>query len=448
MTSARQEVLAMVGHPDAFAKNYRELLPLQIAAVNELLARQRERIPLLERRAKEAGLTAASNVQQLLPLLFPHTAYKSYPQAFLQKGQWDKMYQWTRTVAAIPEERLDFTGVSNLDQWIERMWSAGNRLAITSGTSGKPSILNANAGDHDRLRFVLQNITGDFEKTIKPDQSRHYFQCLPKKGPYAVNVMAEIYASSFGRPDSIHYISDEPLTAGQITRSIEMRNRVASGAATPTEIAEFEAEAAVRQQEMEKSMDRMVNKMIEVRQEPIWIMGVWPQVWQFVERMRRLGIKPGEFHPGSVLSAGGGRKGANIPEDFEEQIVGFLNKDLYRNRGYGMSEMAGSYKGCEAGRYHQLPSMVTCLMDDAGEQIVEQKGVVTGRFAFIDLNMEGRWGGLITGDRVTIDFSGRCPCGRPGPTLLPDIVRYKDLGDDKIGCAGTIDSYITGSLGA
>jgi hypothetical protein len=85
-------------------------------------------------------------------------------------------------------------------------------------------------------------------------------------------------------------------------------------------------------------------------------------------------------------------------------------------------------------------------MDDAGERVMEQKGTVTGRFAFIDLNWEGRWGGLITGDKVTMDFSGDCPCGRPGPTILPDIVRYKDIGDDKIGCAGTVDAYISGAV--
>ena len=35
-----------------------------------------------------------------------------------------------------------------------------------------------------------------------------------------------------------------------------------------------------------------------------------------------------------------------------------------------------------------------------------------------DLLYEGRWGGLITGDKVTVDFKPRCPCGRHGPTLL------------------------------
>jgi hypothetical protein len=61
--------------------------------------------------------------------------------------------------------------------------------------------------------------------------------------------------------------------------------------------------------------------------------------------------------------------------------------------------------------------------------------------------LEGRWGGLITGDKVTADLGGRCPCGRSGPTILDTITRYAQPGeDDHIGCAGTIDGYIRGAL--
>jgi hypothetical protein len=55
---------------------------------------------------------------------------------------------------------------------------------------------------------------------------------------------------------------------------------------------------------------------------------------------------------------------------------------------------------------------------------------------------------LITGDKVTVDFAPRCTCGRPGPTLLDNITRWAQTGeDDHIGCAGTIDNYIRGAVG-
>ena len=73
-------------------------------------------------------------------------------------------------------------------------------------------------------------------------------------------------------------------------------------------------------------------------------------------------------------------------------------------------------------------------------------GQIEGRMAFVDLTFDGRWGGLISGDKIQLDFND-CPCGRKGPTILDTITRYAQPGeDDHIGCAGTIDSYVRGAL--
>ena len=93
------------------------------------------------------------------------------------------------------------------------------------------------------------------------------------------------------------------------------------------------------------------------------------------------------------------------------------------------------------------------LLDSTGERLLRPEegrgGQVEGRFGFLDLLFDGRWGGVITGDKVTVDYSERCPCGRQGPTLLDNITRFAQVGqEDHIGCAGTIDSYIRGSLNA
>ena len=67
-----------------------------------------------------------------------------------------------------------------------------------------------------------------------------------------------------------------------------------------------------------------------------------------------------------------------------------------------------------------------------------------GRAAFFDLSIDGRWGGVISGDKVNLRL-GACDCGQKGATIGYDIVRYSDLGDgDKITCAGTIDAYVRG----
>jgi hypothetical protein len=69
---------------------------------------------------------------------------------------------------------------------------------------------------------------------------------------------------------------------------------------------------------------------------------------------------------------------------------------------------------------------------------------VEGRAAFFDLSLDGRWGGVISGDKISLQFEP-CACGNKGVSVKDNITRYADIkGDDKIGCAGTVDAYVRG----
>ncbi|HTV95954.1 MAG TPA: hypothetical protein VME42_08115, partial [Steroidobacteraceae bacterium] len=57
---------------------------------------------------------------------------------------------------------------------------------------------------------------------------------------------------------------------------------------------------------------------------------------------------------------------------------------------------------------------------------------------------EGRWGGLISGDKIRATWE-TCACGHRSPSIHENILRYADTaGGDKIACAGTIDAYVRG----
>jgi len=73
---------------------------------------------------------------------------------------------------------------------------------------------------------------------------------------------------------------------------------------------------------------------------------------------------------------------------------------------------------------------------------VSRNGTHTGRFGVIDLTQESRWGGVLSGDEVTMTF-GPCKCGKPGPFVEPMIRRFseKEGGDDKITCAGAPEAH-------
>ena len=107
---------------------------------------------------------------------------------------------------------------------------------------------------------------------------------------------------------------------------------------------------------------------------------------------------------------------------------------------------------CEAHVYHVPIGVIPLILDEAGERLLtpDADGRVTGRFAAFNLMVEGHWGGVISGDRVTAArFCERCDCGLPGPIIEESIVRYSELsvaGDDKLTCGGTMEQYIRGSI--
>ncbi|MEJ5976290.1 hypothetical protein WG901_06570 [Novosphingobium sp. PS1R-30] len=94
-----------------------------------------------------------------------------------------------------------------------------------------------------------------------------------------------------------------------------------------------------------------------------------------------------------------------------------------------------------------MPPWLVCLpLNKEGDALVPGvgEGKVEGRAAFFDLSMDGRWGGVISGDHIEVDYSP-CACGNRSPSIADNVYRYSDIeGDDKIGCAGTVDAYVRG----
>src|ERR1700722_10494600 len=148
MTPVRHQLIESIVDPDAaYSAPRAEVEARQIAAAQELFEERREQIPLVARRAMDAGIDSIRSLADLVPLLFAHTVYKSYPPSFVDKGQWDRMLQWLTTLSVQDTTRVDLTGVTDVDDWIERLWAHGHRVLATSGSSGKCSFLNHTVGD-------------------------------------------------------------------------------------------------------------------------------------------------------------------------------------------------------------------------------------------------------------------------------------------------------------
>ena len=99
MTPIRQELLDSITRVDRYDRSPAELRPLRLEAARELFKERIEQIPVLRRRAQDSGVTEIRRLADLVPLLFSHTVYKSYPVALVEEKKWDRLLQWLKTLS-------------------------------------------------------------------------------------------------------------------------------------------------------------------------------------------------------------------------------------------------------------------------------------------------------------------------------------------------------------
>ncbi|MFH0178099.1 hypothetical protein ACIA6D_25960 [Streptomyces cacaoi] len=445
MASAREQIRSLVLSGAPFDQPADELAELRLEAAREAFTAHRERIPLLRTRAEETGVHEITSLDDLVPLLFSHTSYKSYPVSLITAGRWDRLLRWYTTVSAVEPDDVDVDGVRDIDEWTDRVTAAGHRPYITSGTSGKVSFLNCDASDLSFLHDILEQLTC-WPDPLPPKPVRRGYLLAPASGPMRSIDGFRWHAEVFARPEDTRLLTEDPMRVSELMSSALLRRRMAEGTATPREISSFETASETRERELGAALARIVDDIAVHRDEPLLIAGMNNQQFSLIQALRARGVPDGSLHPDTLVLSGGGNKGRALPDDYQRQFAAFY-AGVRRVRSYGMTELQGSCLACEKSRYHIPPWVIPLVLDEPGETLLNaEHGVVEGRFAFLDVSLEGRWGGLISGDRVLVDFSP-CECGRAGPVVLPDIQRYGDLGgDDKITCAATLDSYVRGMI--
>lgn len=442
LTSSIETLQRLFDLDDPFVEKREELEPLWIDAINERFQQCRGRIRILDQLADKAGIDEVSSLDDVIPLLFAHTAYKSYPETFVDRGQWDRMNLWLNTLSKEQVEGVDTEGIADSDDWIKRLHEAGHYVFATSGTSGKNSFLNQTAADVEFSNTVT------VPRRVAQDRSRSVFVLGPRKAPNRASATFNHLVDVIGRPDAVYYLTDAELRISDLSAMARMRRRIGDGTATPSEIAEFEAGLKLRRDIGDQMLDGLIDKILEHREEPTLLVGLTPQLFRVVEGARERGFAKGSFHPDTHIMTGGGAKGFDMPPDHVEQIMQFFGVTLDNfTQGYGMQEASSGARMNEWGRYEFPGWIVPLVLDDAGEKLLEPKGKIAGRMALFDVSIDGRWGGIISGDRVVMDY-GPSPSGRAVPAVT-EIARYSDLegGDDKLTCAGTIDSFVRGAVG-
>jgi hypothetical protein len=428
-----------------------ELEALQVRAAEERLQEQRPLVPALDRRCKETGVEQVGSRADLVPLMFSHSTYKSYPASFVAKGQWARLSLWLETVTTAHVSDVDVSGATDVDGWMECLKAAGLHLVATSGTSGKHSFLLMDEGDVTRSQAVAVSLLG-FPYEVPKQNDRPITLLVPGNAPMRYGYAFRGYAAAVARPGAAHTLTDEPMRLSDSARAAAVRKAMADGSITPAELEQVRADDVERQRATDANIRRIADVVLGYRDEPQIVLGPYATWWRMMEIAHEQGVPDGSFHPGTIASITGGLKGMTLPDDYEAQLARFLG-DVKRIKLYGMSELSTTAPLCEAGLYHVPPWMTLLVVDETGEQLLDvgDDGWVTGRVAFYDPVWHGRWGGIVSGDQATANYWHTCSCGRTGTVIQDSIQRYSELsagGDDKLTCGGTIEQYIRGVVGA
>jgi len=447
MATAVEQLTRLVKSIDRYDIPHAELRERQIEAINERFQDRRDRIKLLGHRAKQAGLAQIRSLEDAVGVLFPHTAYKSYPESFLMDGKWDKLCRWLDTVSTHRVPALDPAQIGDVDDWIEQLQQRDVYVSCSSGTTGKSAMLPASGWDMDWLQ-VEAVAAFSWGSGVKPANDRRIFGLAPVASAPRNHFTGEAYRKALQDPASEPFsYPAPPITVGGLTQMVVLRKKIADGKATPSELQTYEEVSAARQQAMDAAVGIAAEAIVAARHDKLHVTGLWSGLYNVARVVREMGYSAKDFNPENSIYVGGGLKRAQLPGDYREFVYETFNIRPERNyQNYSMQELQSGMPRCrKGGRYHLPPWVVPLILDKSGDNLLPtEQGEYEGRAAFFDLSLDGRWGGVISGDRVSIDFSP-CACGARGPSIRDDIIRYADLeGDDKIGCAGTVDAYVRG----
>jgi len=447
MGTAVERLTKMVDAPDRFTYSHAELRDSQLAAMNELFQDRKGRIKLLASRAKEGDVNEVRTLADIVPLLFPHTAYKSYPESFLSEQKWDRLNKWLGTISPYPIAPIETADLADMDTWVDRMGAAGHYLSCSSGTTGKAAVLIASEAD---MEWTRKDTVGVYSwgAGVKPERDRRMFGVAPVAAVPKNLVVSAAQREAFCDPllDAFTF-PVPPITIGSQTAMVLLRKAIADGTALPGDIAAFEATSKEREAMFEQAYVTTAEALVAARSDKLHIMGMWNALYMVAKLVREMGYSGADFHPDNSLYVGGGLKRAQLPPDYQEFVFSTFNIPGTRHfQNYSMQELNSGMPKCGAGnRYHVPPWVIPLVLDEEGEELVPGgASEVEGRAAFVDLALDGRWNGVITGDKISLDY-GPCACGNASPSIRDDIARYADLkGDDKIGCSGTVDAYVRG----
>lgn len=428
-----------------------ELEELQRQAMSIRFEQHHDSIEMVRKLADRLEIKELNDFNDVVPLLFSHTAYKSYPPALVDKKRFDLLTKWLDKLTSYDLSQVDTQGCNSIDGWIDRLDDQTPLQAITSsGTTGTLSIIPKDKqGAADGMvawKICLFQTFGEepTEEVLNPEVDVIWPQFA--NGKLGQLRIANMLRSGFTGGDESRF---HPLYSGSVDTDLMFLASKMRAAASRGELDRLVIDPALAarkdefiamQERQPRELDAFFTRVTEqLRGKRVFMIGTYNMMYDIAKAGLDRGVKD-VFAKNSAVLTGGGMKGFVLPDNFMDVIKEFLGVDRIQV-GYGFSEASTFHWACEEGRYHVMPWVVPFVLDPDTSEPLPRTGRQTGRSAVYDILLRAHWGGVITGDEVTIDWDLQCPCGRTSVAFEGDIMRYSEkqgVEDDRITCAATM----------
>lgn len=426
------------------------LAEMQRRAMGLRFAQHYEGIEMLRKHADKHGVTELVEFDDVVPLMFPHTAFKSYPASLLTNRRFELLAKWLDKQTVYDLSGVDFEGCSGLTDFVERIDAQSELNVLTSsGTTGTMSLIpKSKTMTVYAMRIWHTFMFQEFGSEPTAEQRNATVDVVwPTFSKGTAGILRTIpqLIDTFcgGDATRFHKLYDFGVDSDLLVLASQLRLAAAKGEMDRVDISPellakkeaFEAQLARMPEDMARFLETMTDELAGKR---IFMVGTAQQLYD----MAVAGLERGDenvFAPDSIILTGGGMKGAVLPDGWLDVVHRFLGVTRLR-KGYGFSEGGTFHWRCEHNRYHVMPWVIPFVLDPDTSEPLPRTGVVTGRGAFYDLLSDSHWGGVITGDELTIDWDTPCRCGRTSVHIADDIVRYSEKAgadDDRITCNAT-----------
>jgi hypothetical protein len=425
---------------------------LQLSLLIERFSDLRPRVAQLGKLAALQGVDRLSTLDDVTPLLFQHTVYKSYPISLLEKGRFDMLTRWLGGLTVHDLSGVDAAACDSIDAWFDALEARTPlRPNHSTGTSGKLSVIPRDR--MDVARFEQTHLKGLEPFGDEPDRLamlRDGDKPIPivfpsnRHGRHVAQRMLDGLVRNLGSEETTYALYNDFMSADVASLAGRVRGASMKGALNEMQISpdllrRFKA-SLDRQADQPKDQEVFFERILsELRGRKVYALGNVPLLYNWAVLGESRGLQ-GIFAAESNVQSGGGLKGATLPADWQARIERFLGVKL--RFGYGMSEQISGNGMCPHGHHHMSPYAIPFVLDPQSGAPLPREGEQTGRYAFFDLLAGSYWGGFVSGDKVTVTWDG-CGCGRKGPYFHQTIERFSELegGDDKISCSGSNDAH-------